>query len=68
MMLNIQSGGQTWRAVILLGRTNGFDFEIYFEIGTAEMEANDLNMKTFIPFCGVCLSVNPFAAGMWNAG
>lgn len=68
MMLNIQSGGQTWRAVILLRRMNGFDFEIYFEISTAEMEANDLNIKKFSPFCGVFLSVNPFAAEMWNAG
>lgn len=54
MMLNIQNGVRSWRDVLLpFTRMNKFDFESYFAIGTAEMEAVELNIKKFLEVSGV---------------
>lgn len=58
MMLNIQNGVGSGRDVLLpFTRRKKFDFESYFVISTAEMEAVELNIKRFADVSGASLSV-----------
>lgn len=56
MMLNIQNGLRSGRDVLLpFTRRSKFDFESYFVISTAEMEAVELNIETFVDVSGASL-------------
>lgn len=69
MMLNIQNGVRSGRDVLLpFTRMNKFDFEGYFVISSAGMEAVELNIEKFLDVSGasLCETLQPECGTLGN--